>query len=102
MKTGIHPQYYPEAVVTCACGNKFTTGSTKPSILTDVCSACHPFYTGQMKFVDAQGRVEKFQAKMAASSTYKKKPKKTAFGSNMAQKTLKEMLTETKSKSTKK
>ena len=99
MKTGIHPQYYPEAVVTCACGNKFTTGSTKPSILTDVCSACHPLYTGQMKFVDAQGRVEKFQAKMTASSSYRKKPKKSAFRSDAAQKTLKEMLTEAKSKS---
>ena len=98
MKTSIHPQYYPEAVVTCACGNKFTTGSTKPSILTDVCSACHPFYTGQMKFVDAQGRVEKFQAKMTASSSYRKKQKKTAFRSDIAQKTLKEMLTEAKKK----
>ncbi|MBI2309425.1 50S ribosomal protein L31 [Candidatus Collierbacteria bacterium] len=99
MKTDIHPQYYPEATITCACGNKFTTGSTKPSILTDVCSACHPFYTGQMKFVDAQGRVEKFQAKMTASSSYRKKQKKTAFRSDVSQKTLKEMLSEAKGRS---
>jgi len=60
MKQNIHPQWFPEAKVTCACGNTFTTGSTKEEIRVEVCSACHPFYTGQQKFVDTLGRVEKF------------------------------------------
>lgn len=67
MKTGIHPQWYDDCVVTCACGNKFTTGSTKPQIRVDICSLCHPFYTGQQKFVDTLGRVERFQAKQKAA-----------------------------------
>lgn len=75
MKTGIHPQYYPQAVVTCACGNKFTTGSTKPSILTDVCSACHPFYTGTAKFIDTAGRVDKFQERVKKAEEFKAKKK---------------------------
>jgi large subunit ribosomal protein L31 len=62
MKEGIHPEYV-EATVTCGCGNKFTTRSTKKKITVEICSACHPFYTGKMKFVDATGRVEKFQKK---------------------------------------
>lgn len=68
MKQNIHPQWYPEAKVVCACGNTFTTGSTKEEIRVEVCSACHPFYTGQQKFVDTLGRVEKFQAKQKAVS----------------------------------
>src|SRR2546429_8201232 len=62
MKAGIHPKY-EEATVTCGCGNKFNTRSTKKNITVEICSACHPFYTGKMKFVDATGRVEKFQKK---------------------------------------
>lgn len=74
MKTKIHPKYYNDAKVTCACGNTFTTGSTLPEIKVDICSACHPFFTGEMKFVDTQGRVEKFQAKMdQATKNYKSK-----------------------------
>jgi large subunit ribosomal protein L31 len=61
MKKNIHPQWYPEAKVTCACGNIFTVGSTKPEIYVEVCSACHPFFTGEMKFVDTAGNVEKFK-----------------------------------------
>jgi len=68
MKQGIHPKWYPEAKVICACGNTFTTGSTKEEIRVEVCSACHPFYTGQQKFLDTLGRVEKFQAKQKAVS----------------------------------
>jgi large subunit ribosomal protein L31 len=68
MKTGIHPQYYPDAKVTCACGNTFTTGSTKPEIRVEICSKCHPFFTGEMKYVDTAGRVEQFKAKQAATS----------------------------------
>ena len=62
MKKGIHPQYV-EATVICGCGNKFKTRSTKKAIAVEICSACHPFFTGKMKFVDTTGRVEKFQRK---------------------------------------
>src|SRR5262245_2989471 len=62
MKNGIHPEYV-EATVTCGCGNKFTTRSTRKAINVEICSACHPFFTGKMKFVDTTGRVEKFQKK---------------------------------------
>jgi large subunit ribosomal protein L31 len=60
MKKGIHPDYV-ECTVTCGCGNRFTTRSTKPTINVEVCSNCHPFYTGKQKFVDTAGRVERFQ-----------------------------------------
>ncbi|MGQ0570267.1 MAG: 50S ribosomal protein L31 [Armatimonadota bacterium] len=62
MKQGIHPEYH-EARVTCACGETFVTGSTKKSIRVEICSKCHPFYTGQRKFIDAEGRVQKFARK---------------------------------------
>jgi len=62
MKPGIHPQYKP-AVITCACGNTIYTHSTKGSFNVDICSKCHPFYTGKQKYVDAAGRVEKFKQK---------------------------------------
>jgi len=64
MKKDIHPQYGP-ATVTCSCGNTFTTGATVPVIKVEVCSACHPFFTGKQKIIDTAGRVEKFQKKMA-------------------------------------
>lgn len=67
MKTNIHPQWFPNAKVICACGHSFTTGSTKEKIKVEICSACHPFYTGQQKFVDTLGRVEKFQKRKAAA-----------------------------------
>ena len=60
MKAGIHPDYV-EATVTCACGNTFTIGSTKPILKVDVCSKCHPFYTGQQRILDTAGRVERFR-----------------------------------------
>ena len=62
MKAGIHPEYV-ETVITCGCGNKFTTRSTRKNITVEICSACHPFFTGKMKFIDTTGRVEKFQRK---------------------------------------
>ncbi|MBN1263223.1 MAG: 50S ribosomal protein L31 [Candidatus Pacebacteria bacterium] len=65
MKKKVHPTYYPQAQVVCACGNTFTTGSTKPKIEVEICSACHPFFTGEMKYVDTLGKVEKFQKKQA-------------------------------------
>jgi large subunit ribosomal protein L31 len=60
MKTEIHPTYV-EATVTCSCGNTFTTRSTKPTLRTELCNACHPFYTGKQKLVDTGGRVERFE-----------------------------------------
>ncbi len=61
MKTDIHPTYYPEAVVTCSCGNTFTTGATKEQIKVEICSVCHPFYTGEQRIVDTEGRVERLK-----------------------------------------
>lgn len=64
MKEDIHPDYYPEAKVVCACGNTWTVGSTQPEIRTDVCSECHPFFTGQQRLVDSGGQVERFLKKL--------------------------------------
>lgn len=71
MKANIHPNWFPEAKVTCACGNTFVTGSTLPEIRVEICSNCHPFFTGSQKFVDTQGQVEKFQKKVATSQSKK-------------------------------
>jgi len=82
MKKGIHPRWYPKAKIICVCGHTFTVGSTRPEIHVEVCSYCHPFFTGEMRYIDTQGRVEKFMAKrMAAqrkisSSKASKKQKK--------------------------
>jgi len=64
MKEEIHPTYYPEATVLCACGNTWKTGSTQESIRTDVCSACHPFFTGEQRIVDTEGQVDRFYKKL--------------------------------------
>lgn len=63
MKKDIHPTYYKDAIVICACGNTFITGSTKKELRVESCSKCHPFFTGQQKIVDTEGRVEKFRRK---------------------------------------
>jgi large subunit ribosomal protein L31 len=60
MKPDIHPKYYSEAVFTCSCGNSWVGGSTQPKVRTDVCSACHPFFTGEQRIVDTEGQVERF------------------------------------------
>jgi len=65
MKANIHPKWYPEAVVKCACGNVFTVGAPYPEIEVEICSMCHPFYTGQMKYVDTAGRVDAFKSKQS-------------------------------------
>jgi large subunit ribosomal protein L31 len=65
MKKEIHPQYFPKAKVRCACGATFTVGSTKEFMEIEVCSHCHPFYTGKDKIVDTMGRVEKFKKRLA-------------------------------------
>ena len=66
MKKDIHPQYF-ETSVKCGCGNSFTTRSTRPELKVDICSVCHPFYTGKLKFVDTAGRIEKFKNKFASA-----------------------------------
>ncbi|HOX97185.1 MAG TPA: 50S ribosomal protein L31 [bacterium] len=74
-KTG-HPKYNDKITVTCACGNKFETGSVKPELVIEICSNCHPFYSGKQKLIDTTRRVEKFQAKMAKSQALPKADKK--------------------------
>ena len=71
MKEKIHPTWYPTARVHCACGNTFTTGSTLKEINVEICSACHPLFTGTQKFVDTAGRVDKFNQRMAAAEKKK-------------------------------
>ena len=78
MKKNLHPTYYPNAKVTCACGNTFTTGSTLSEIKTEICSACHPFYTGKPKLVYTARRVEKFTAKIESKTTIRSKKTKHA------------------------
>src|SRR5512135_3900679 len=98
MNTSIHPQWYDEAKVICACGNTFTVGATKPEIRVEICFKCHPFYTGEMKFVDTLGRVEKFKQKQkeaaakAGELAEKKRKKEERVASLRNQKSLKEML----------
>ncbi len=75
MKADIHPKYI-ECTVTCGCGNSFQTRSTKPELKVEICSNCHPFFTGQERFVDTAGRVEKFTKKFGGA--YFKKPEKKA------------------------
>jgi large subunit ribosomal protein L31 len=70
MKQGIHPTYYPEATVICSCGNTWHTGSTVEVIHTDVCSNCHPFYTGEQRIVDAEGQVDRFYRKLEAREEF--------------------------------
>jgi large subunit ribosomal protein L31 len=76
MKQDIHPQYFPEAKVTCVCGNKFTVGSTRESLSVEICYNCHPFYTGTEKLIDTAGKVEKFKARREKAATVPKAAKK--------------------------
>jgi large subunit ribosomal protein L31 len=68
MKNEIHPKYFDEAKVTCACGNTWVTGATQETIRTDVCSACHPFFTGEQRIVDTAGQVERFMRRLEKRS----------------------------------
>lgn len=98
MKASIHPTWYEDAKVRCACGNTFTVGASKPEIKIDICSKCHPFFTGEMKFVDTMGRVERFQQKQKAAAATaavladKKKKKKDREEQLRNPKSLREML----------
>jgi large subunit ribosomal protein L31 len=73
MKKEIHPEYHDKAKIKCACGNTFTVGSTKKEIEIEVCSNCHPFYTGKKQLVDTAGRAEKFKARQKKAKQSKKK-----------------------------
>src|SRR4030065_1590489 len=70
MKEGIHPAFFTDAQVICACGHTWTTGSTRKVIRTDVCSKCHPFYTGEQRIVDTEGQVDRFYKKLQARQEY--------------------------------
>ncbi len=78
MKQSIHPQWHHDAVVTCSCGSSFTTGSTQAELSVDICSACHPFFTGEMKFIDEKGRVDKFLAKQKKAEKLQEKQSKSS------------------------
>lgn len=75
MKTDIHPTYFKDAKVICSCGNTFTVGATQKEIRVEICSKCHPFYTGEERLVDTAGRVEKFKTRRAKASTEPKAKK---------------------------
>ena len=75
MKKDIHPKYYPEAMAKCVCGHTFKIGSTKPEISVEICSACHPFYTGKEKLVDTAGRVERYKKMVERGRQMKAKGK---------------------------
>lgn len=111
MKKGIHPKYYDNCKVSCACGHSFTTGSTLPEIKVEICSKCHPFFTGEQKYIDTLGRVERFKQKQTKAKTKKyikksirKQLKETAQEKKdrTKPKTLKEMLTRSKKEGKKK
>jgi large subunit ribosomal protein L31 len=71
MKTDIHPKYFPNATVTCSCGNTWHTGSTKEVIHTDMCGQCHPFYTGEQRMVDTEGQVDRFYKKLQTRDAFR-------------------------------
>lgn len=101
MKKDIHPTWYPEAQMVCACGNMFTVGSTKQTIHIEICHKCHPFFTGEARYVDTLGRVERFQQKQkkgkaqTAILAAKKKKREEKATEERRPKTLREMLTGT-------
>ena len=98
MKANIHPTGYPEAVVGCACGNTFKVGSTRSELRVDICHKCHPFFSGEMRYADREGKVDQFQKKRAqakalAPELAKKKAKKMGVVTeDKGPKSLKEML----------
>ncbi len=97
MKKEIHPKYYSNCKVTCVCGHSFTTGSTEPEIKVELCSNCHPFYTGKQKLVDTARRVEKFEAKVKAKEGNKdKKGKKVKRAARSEARAKKEVVVKTK------
>jgi large subunit ribosomal protein L31 len=98
MKASIHPQYFTDTTVVCSCGNTFITGSTKDRITVEICSKCHPFYTGEQKFVDARGNVDKFMKRTEEAKKYRDilsaKKKKRNTKEERSTKSLRELLGE--------
>ena len=98
MKTNIHPKVYTNATVTCACGNTFATVSTKENLSVEICSMCHPLYTGKQRFIDTEGQIQKFAKKMQFAKENQKAPKKEAKASTdkkpLTLKELREMQTQ--------
>ena len=98
MQSKIHPPFHEDAMVTCSCGSTFITGSTKKNIIVEVCSKCHPFYTGEQKFLDTKGTVDKFLQKEKQAKEYKKtaasKRDKKQGSQNKKTKSLRELLGE--------
>lgn len=93
MKQAIHPQYFDDAKIVCACGNTFTVGATVPEIRVELCSKCHPFYTGEQRFVDSASRIDKFQKKQQVAQLHvAKKKEKEEKRKSEGPKTLREML----------
>lgn len=95
MKANIHPAYFEQARVICACGNRFTTGSTMEEIRVELCNKCHPFYTGEQKFVDSASRIQKFKLKQNIAKQYltkKVKKQEDQKKKDEGPKTLREML----------
>lgn len=108
MKSDIHPTYHPNAKVTCVCGNTWETGSTQSEINVEICSNCHPLFTGKQKLVDTAGRVDRFRARLSKKSDEPVKKKTKAKGSattltaERMEKTIKELIQEEREKSSKK
>lgn len=73
MKKDIHPKYHNDSIITCACGAQFKAGSTSKDLKTDLCSQCHPFFTGKQKLIDSAGQVDKFMKKVKKAQDYKEK-----------------------------
>ncbi|MDI3496035.1 MAG: large subunit ribosomal protein [Patescibacteria group bacterium] len=96
MKKDIHPQYYTDCKVSCVCGNTFITGSTEKEIKVELCSLCHPFYTGKQKLVDSAHRVEKFAAKVKAKEKNKTVGKKVKRAKRAEERAKKEVVVKTK------
>ena len=95
MKASIHPQFFENTQVICACGNKFTTGSTVETIHIELCNKCHPFYTGEQRFVDSASRIQKFQQRQQQATQYvnkKAKKEEERKQKDSQPKTLREML----------
>ena len=102
MKAKIHPQWYEDAVVTCTCSHTFTTGSTKKDIHVDICSACHPLFTGEARYVDTLGRVDRFEKmRRTAQDQAGRKKAKTSSAAAVEDRpqTLKEMIEREQQKS---
>ncbi|OGY23924.1 MAG: 50S ribosomal protein L31 [Candidatus Woykebacteria bacterium RBG_13_40_7b] len=92
MKPEIHPTYFPSAKITCACGNTVTVGSTKNDIHVEICNRCHPFFTGEEKYIDTEGRVERFKRRASLKSEKKLHEEKPQEAKQERPRTLKEIL----------